>query len=111
MLAFRVARMVGCGKHVLYSAEEVARDDRLVNAVMQLPQPVELRSALADNSCARLFGSGASKSRLSSGEVRQPLLLRSRECRERADILLLSPMLVIALVFIGLATFFSAVFR
>ena len=48
---------------------------------------------------------------LELSEVRQPLLLRSRECRERADILLLSPMLVIALVFIGLATFFSAVFR
>jgi len=69
VLTFRVARMVGCGKHILHSGEEIARDDRLVNAVMQLPQPVGL--AVVDRILEHLMDLGFHQ-RGTAGSVREP---------------------------------------
>ncbi|HEY7290198.1 MAG TPA: hypothetical protein VH583_10215 [Vicinamibacterales bacterium] len=78
MLTFRVARMVGCGEHILHSGKEVTRNDWLVKALMQLSQPVEL--AVVDRVLEELMNLGFDQRR-PARPVRQPdrrRLLRQR---------------------------------
>jgi hypothetical protein len=56
--------MIGCRKHVLDAGEKIARDDRLVQALVQLSQPVEL--AVVDRILKELVDLGLHQRRTAS---------------------------------------------
>ena len=79
VLALRVARMVGGGKDVLHSGEEIARDERLVKSLMELSQPIEL--AVIDRVLEELMDLGFDQRSAAASSVREShgcRLLRER---------------------------------